>query len=170
MVALRKVLIAGVAVLACFGIAMIAGFLDCRSAAAADTLIQPGIGVGVLKLGDGIEAVYVKIGKKKADRALKVGRGSGAEVWLSYNDMGITLVFNAARQVERIIVTSKGLPVERTAIRVGSSAADVEKNYGPGEKRKIEGNGELWKYPHQGISFTIDTVEKRVDVITVMRK
>jgi hypothetical protein len=46
----------------------------------------------------------------------------------------------------------------------------VEKNYGMGDKKKIEGNGELWEYPLLGISFTIDMVERQVDVITVMRK
>lgn len=145
-----------------------------------DTLIQPGQGVGVLKLGETIEQSYQKLGKKKADAAENVvyGKEKGKEkkeVWFSYWDMGLTLVYsnegNDKGKLIRIIVSSKGLPVERTGLRVGSPLTDLERYYPKPESPKEMGGGrELWEYSDQGISFTVNRVERRVDVITVMPK
>jgi hypothetical protein len=143
---------------------------DCP--ASEDAVIQPGTGVGALKLGISLDVAYNKIGQRKADSARQVVKaGISKEIWLTYNDMGITLVINPEKTLERIIVTSSGLLVERNGLRVGSSAADVEKSYGVAEKKTaLEGDGELWSYPSLGISFTINKNEKRVDVITIMSK
>ncbi len=139
--------------------------------AGEETVIQPGTGVGALKIGMPLDAAYRSIGQRKADIARQVEAGATREIWLTYSDMGITLVVNPDKMVERIIVTSPGLLVERNGLRIGSTVTEVEKYYGEAKKKTAIGeNGELWSYPSIGISFTIDRVEKRVDVITVMGK
>ncbi len=139
-------------------------------AASLETVIQPGVGVGVLKLGDTVDDVYAKLGQRKADRVQRVAYKGRTEIWLTYDDMGMALVYDDARKrLERIVVTSKGLLVERTGIRVGSSGGDVEKYYGGEQRtRQLEGQNELWVYPGLGVSFTVNGAEQRVDSITVM--
>ncbi len=138
--------------------------------AGEEGLIQPGTGVGVLKLGDPMSAAFGKLANTKADSAEEVVSEGRSEVWFKYGAMGITLIVDdQAKKILRIIVTSKGLILEKTGLHVGSTAAEVEKSYGPPDKKtKLDKNGSLWEYISSGVSFTINDAESRVDVITIM--
>lgn len=137
----------------------------------ADSNIQPGTGVGALKLGDDVEVAHEKIGRRMADKAQRLVYQDVEDVWLSYNDLGITLVFDYRKKLKNIIVTSKGLIVEGTGIRIGSEVDEVERNYGKSNTvRKINGSSEIWEYPNIGINFTINNIERQIDVITVTNR
>jgi hypothetical protein len=145
-----------------------------NEAGSDETLIRPGIGVGEIRLGDSLADVYAKLGQKKADSARKVGKGEMEEIWLSYRAMGLTFAYDRKKTLKKIIVTSKAIPLERVGLRVGSRAAYIERYYETSQRRvrKIAGrdNMEFWEYAGQGITFTVDTAEDRIDVITVMRR
>ncbi|MBI4649876.1 hypothetical protein HY745_00985 [Candidatus Desantisbacteria bacterium] len=137
-----------------------------------DSLIQPGVGVGVLKLGDTPVDISRKLEGKKADIAKKIVYDSTVEMWLSYVDMGVTLIYDTNKSIKSIIVTNKELLLEESGIHVGSAKSNVLKNY-KGEKRpirQINNNIELWEYPDLGIIFFVNITKELVDSIKVIPK
>ena len=158
--------------LICF-VALVSLFLP--SSVTAGSVINPGVGVGTIRLNDNISKVFNNIGQRKADTAKRVDD----EVWMTYEDMGLTLGFDKSQKLKRIIVTSRGLLMEKTGIHVGSKISDVEMNYcrnakgtrsRPQREAGGSGNTQFWKCPEQGIIFTVNTVEERVEAITIIPK
>jgi len=132
--------------------------------AQGDALIVPGEGVGVLKLGDTLKTIKRGIGSIRVPSGRKVGDN---EMWLSYRDLGMTLVFNCkTKKLEKIIVLTVGLLVENTGISVGSSESDVRRYF---KKPKCSKEGDL-DYPDLGIKFYIKKEYKKVHAIEVKKK
>lgn len=133
--------------------------------AQGDALIVPGEGVGVLKLGDTLEKIKGGIGSIRVSSSRKVGDN---EMWLSYRDLGMTLVFDyVTKELKKIIVLTVGLLVENTGISVGSSESDVRKYFK--EPSKYSKEGEL-DYPDLGVKFYIKKEYKKVHAIEVKKK
>jgi len=136
--------------------------------------IQPGEGVGVLKLDDSLESINGIMGKIRADNLQKVRSAGGIEMWLLYQDMGLTLIYDySTKKLKRIIVTSGAMYVEDTNIHVGSDTSDVIAYYDTthrttttdSERKKI-----IWNYPEMGIGFWIGEQEQTIYAIEVMRR
>lgn len=133
-----------------------------------DALIVPGEGVGVLKLGDTIETIKRGIGSIRVNSSRIVKQQGHNEMWLSYRDLGMTLVFDyRTKELEKIIVLTVGLLVENTGISVGSSESDVRKYFK--EPSKCSKEGEL-DYPDLGVKFYIKKEYKKVHAIEVKKK
>ena len=114
------------------------------------TVIVPGVGVGVLKLNGDINDVNTLIGRKKFSSAEKIeSKEAGEEMWLSYKDLGMTLVYNSARQLSKIIVLTAGLLIENTSLGVGSSKKDIGKYLG----EEIQESADYKDCPDRGIKF-----------------
>lgn len=134
--------------------------------------IQPGEGIGVLKLDDSLKSVNEKMGKIRADEMQKVKSAGGTEMWLSYQDMGQTLVYDySTKRLKKIIVTNSALYVENTEIHVGSDTSEVIAYYDTMPRTITtdnEQNRTIWSYQRLGIGFWIDNQEQTVYAIEVM--
>ena len=129
-----------------------------------------------MRLGETNEAIN-KILKIKFDDIKKVGPESDFEMWLSYKNMGITLIYNKDKKLDRIFVTNKALLVENTKISVGSSITDLReyKHIFMDKEREIKDinkkrNIESWDYENLGIKFWINWNDKKVFAIEVKKR
>ncbi|MCK4250965.1 hypothetical protein KAX97_05935 [candidate division WOR-3 bacterium] len=139
--------------------------------------IQPGEGVGVLKLDDSLESVNEKMGQIRADEMQKVRSAGDTEMWLLYQNMGQTLVYDySTKRLKKIIVTNSALYVENTEIHVGSDTSEViayviaynNDTMLPIKTPDNEQNRTIWSYQKLGIGFWIDNQEGTVYAIEVM--
>ena len=130
--------------------------------------IQPGKGLGVFKIGERYQEIQKKLGKRKPDKTTKV---NSKEMWISYYDMGLTFVFSYKDKIlQKIVVTSKGLLVERTGIRIGSSEKNLVKYYGEAKvKEDYDKQRKLWEYKHLGVNFLINKKNHAVEEIIVIQ-
>ena len=147
-----------------------------RTFAQESNFIQPGIGVGNLKLGEDIKKINNKI-NIKYDEIKKVGQEVNSEMWLSYKKIGLTLVYDYERKtLKKIIVTNKALLVENSKISVGSSITDLRQYKNSHEdkalvydKDPIRKNIEGWDFVYLGIKFWINWNDQRIFAIEVKR-
>jgi hypothetical protein len=130
--------------------------------------IEPGTGIGNIRIGDDLADVVKKMVKKPSD-GKTVRSGVLTEYWVGYTDMGITYIFNEKRILTRIATTNPGIVVQQKGIRVGSSTKDIERAYGPGRVRKIDDKYEQWIYENRGINFTINRNTEKIEAIMIER-
>jgi hypothetical protein len=133
-----------------------------------NALIVPGEGVGVLKLGESYHFIIQDLGDIAPSSWRKVQGEMNIEIWLSYKDLGMTLVFDyETKKLEKIIVLSQSLLVENTGIHVGSKESDVKKYFKDPSK---DSKANELDYPHLGINFFIKNEDKTVYAIEVKKK
>ena len=138
-----------------------------------DNFIRPGIGVGKLRLGASNSDLN-KIINRKFNDIKKVGPEKDFEMWLSYKNMGLTLIYSKDKKLKRIVVTNRALLVENTRISVGSSITILRqyRNIFSDEDREIEDvnkkkNVESWDYENLGIKFWINWNDQKIFAIEV---
>ena len=134
------------------------------------SVIEPGIGLGNIKLDDSLSDVLSRMDRKKPSSGKTVRSGNRVEYWLSYEDMGITFIFNENERLERIAVSNPGIVLQNSDIRANSSLRDMERVYGLGNSRKLNEKYELRMYSSLGISFTINRLTERIETITIEKR
>jgi hypothetical protein len=129
-------------------------------------VMEPGVGIGNIKLGDNLSDVIRKMGKKPSDgKTIRSGRLT--EYWLNYTDVGITFIFDSDRKLKRIAVSNPGIVTEQKGIRASSSVRDLERLYGRGETKNINDRYEQRTYKDKGISFTVSKDSGKIEAITI---
>jgi hypothetical protein len=69
-----------------------------------DALIVPGVGVGVLRIGESITYIREDLAGQELSNSRLVEVGPKKEMWLSYKDIGLTFIFSfGSRILDRII-------------------------------------------------------------------
>jgi hypothetical protein len=129
-------------------------------------VIEPGIGVGNMRMGDDMATVLRKMGRSKPE-GKTVKSGSMVEYWLSYAEKGITFIFNQNKILTRIAVSNPVFYVQQKGIRPKGSAAELDRLFGKGKTRKLNDEYEQKEYRDQGLTFTIDRNSNRIDTITI---
>lgn len=156
-----------------------------------DAMIIPGVGVGVLKLGERVDKILEKIDSKYA-KQWRGAKESGDKkiMWLSLEELGMSLAFDFhTRTLRKILVLTEALLVQSTGIRVGSSEKKVMKYLGdagmhhqtevppehteersgrPEEDRKLLIHS--MDYPRLGIKFYINQEDHTVYTIEVYER
>jgi len=137
--------------------------------------IKPGIGVGRILLGEKYQDI-APILNREHDDMRKAGEGADAEMHLSYEKMGLTLIYDAAnKHLKKILVTNKALLIDQTDISVGSSASQLRKYL---KKQRMEPSIEvragrrpieIWDFEEEGIAFWIDQDDQIIIAIEIKR-
>lgn len=143
---------------------------NCRAGNSAidkSAVIEPGLGIGDIRIGDDMKTVLRKIGGSKPE-GKTVKSGSMVEYWLSYAEQGITFIFDRNKILSRIAVSNPVFYVQQKGIRPKGQAAELDRLFGKGTKRNLNDNYELKEYRNQGLTFTIDKDSNRIDTITII--
>jgi len=144
------------------------GLFNNTLSAQGNALIVPGEEVGVLKLGNPIGFITQDLGNIEPSRRRKVEDGTSSEMWLSYKDLGLTLVFDyETKKLKKIVVVTPSLLVEGTGIHVGSKKSEVLEYFK--EPSKASKTNEL-DYPQLGIKFIIKEHDRTVYAIEIKWK
>jgi len=151
-----------------FVLILLIGLSNKSLPAQGNALIVPGEEVGVLKLGNSIGFITQDLGNIEPSTVRKVEDGEIKEMWLSYKDLGLTLIFDyATKTLKRIIVLSPSLLVKGTGIHVGSKESEVLEYFKEPSK---EGKTNELDYPQLGIKFIIRENERTVYAIEINAK
>lgn len=129
-------------------------------------VIEPGIGIGDITLGNNLQDVIKKMAIKPSD-GKTVRSGNLKEYWLGYTGMGITFIFDEEQKLTRIAVSNPGIIVRQKGVRVNSSIKELMGSYGPAEISKISDKYEQWSYKDRGIVFTINIGTWKIETITI---
>jgi hypothetical protein len=133
-----------------------------------NALIVPGEEVGVLKLGNLVGFITRDLGNIEPSTVRKVEEGETKEMWLSYTDLGLTLIFDyATKTLKRIIVLTPSLLVKGTGVHVGSKEAEVLDYF---KKPSKDSKANELDYPHLGINFLIKESDRTVSAIEIKAK
>ena len=126
------------------------------------TVITPGEGVGVLKLGEPYASIQKALGDiRPFSFALAENKVDGKELWLSYRDIGIAFAFDYETKIlERIIVLTPALLVRNTGIHAGSEESEVKKYF-----KDTGQGGPADELAYPGIKFFIK--DKRIFAIEI---
>jgi hypothetical protein len=144
---------------------LISGLFDNTLLAQGNALIVPGEEVGVLKLGNPIGFITQDLGNIEPSSWHKEEDGTSSEMRLSYNDLGLTLIFDyATKMLKRIKVMTPSLLVKGTGIHVGSKESEVLEYFKESSK---EGKANELDYPQLGIKFIIKENERTVYAIEI---
>lgn len=118
------------------------------------TYIEPGDGVGAIKINQTINKIYIKLAGRKSDKMETVLVDTGnqekeVEFWYHYYELGLVIIYcpevddsikknepadqqKIILKSKRIIVTNRGIFVKDTSLRVGEKITAL-KNYGYGK-------------------------------------
>jgi hypothetical protein len=130
---------------------LISGLFDNTLLAQGNALIVPGEEVGVLKLGNPIGFITQDLGNIEPSSWHKEEDGTSSEMRLSYNDLGLTLIFDyATKMLKRIKVMTPSLLVK-----------------GYFKESSKEGKANELDYPQLGIKFIIKENERTVYAIEI---
>lgn len=134
------------------------------------SVMKPGEGLGDIVIGDSIPEVIKKMSDRKPDKGQTVRSGTAAEYWLSYVDLGITFIFEERQKLSRIAVKNPGIIVQQSGLRVNSTLADVEREYGKRERTKLDDSYDQIVYQERGIAFTINKKMEKIETITIQSR
>lgn len=128
--------------------------------------MKPGEGLGNILIGNSITDVIKKMDSKPDDgKTVKID--STAEYWLSYQDLGITLIFDDQKELIRIAVKNPAIIVQQTGFRVNSTRTEIERIYGKGELQTLDDVYDQILYKAKGIVFTLNKNTEKVETITI---
>jgi len=133
------------------------------------TVMQPGVGIGNISIGDDLSLIIEKMGYKPAS-GKTVKSGSLTEYWIDYSDLGITFIFAEDKRLVRVAVSNPGIVVADRDIRVNTSIRELLRAYGAGQSEKLKGGYERITYDDQGVSFTINTTTQRIETIVIQKR
>jgi len=140
--------------------------------AQGDAMIIPGVGVGVLKLGEHVDDILKKIGHSDVQQwrttQVQIEKKIVKMMWLSLEELGMSLGFDYDnKKLEKILVSTKALLVQNTSLRIGMAEKEVKKFLGPPQ---ISESREFIDYPQLGVKFYIDLNDHTVRTIEVYEK
>lgn len=145
---------------------------DCWAGIAAidkSAVIEPGSGIGDIRIGDDMTTVLKKFkGSKPEGNTVK--SGLLVEYWLSYAKQGVTFIFDQNKKLRRIAVSNPVYYVEQKEIRPKASASELDRLFGKGKNEPLTEKYEQKKYEDQGLTFTIDKNSNRIETITIINK
>ena len=147
---------------------LISSSFDNNLLAQGNALIVPGEEVGVLKLGNPIGFITQDLGNIEPSSWHKEEDGTSTEMWLSYRDLGLTLIFDyETKKLKRIMVMTPSLLVKDTGIHVGSKESEVLGYFNNPSKG---GKANELDYPQLGIKFLIKENKRTVYAIEINAK
>jgi hypothetical protein len=132
------------------------------------TVMQPGVGIGNISIGDDLSLVIEKMGYKPSG-GKTVKTGSLTEYWIDYSDLGITFIFTEDKRLVRVAASNPGIVVGDTDIRVNTSARELLRAYGAGRSEDLKEGYERITYDEQGVSFTINATTQRIETIVIQK-
>ncbi len=134
--------------------------------------IYPGQGIGTIRLGNPQDVVNGQIGTRPPSEIRRVtvegtnGRQGSVDVWLSYQPMGLTFVYDeTSRKLRRIIVTTRIYFVKAGSaiLKVGDRQDQIPaswENREAGVRGKQNEALDKITFPKAGIEFWVDTADK----------
>jgi hypothetical protein len=131
--------------------------------------LRPGKGIGNINIGDKLEDVVKKMGKKPSE-GKTVTAGNNVQYWLIYKPQGLTFVFDRNSALVSIIVTNPVMRIPNSNIRINSSSKELNSAYGDGRSAVINDNYEQRIYDKKGMNFMINKGSGKVETITIMPK
>lgn len=130
------------------------------------TVMQPGIGIGNISIGDDLSLVIEKMGYKPSG-GKTVKTGSLTEYWIDYSDLAITFIFDKHKLLVRVAVSNHGIAIGDRDIRVNSSVRELLRAYGTGRPEHLKEGYERITYDDRGVSFTINVSTQRIETIVI---
>ena len=130
-------------------------------------VMDPGIGIGNIKIGDQLQDVIARMGRKPSDGKTVSLANNRTEYWLDFKDLGITFIFDEKRELQRIAVSNPGIIIRSNGIRVDNSVNDIERVYGDSEVKKINEQYIQRIYRDKGVGFTINVDTGKIEAITI---
>jgi hypothetical protein len=131
--------------------------------------LRPGKGVGNINIGDKLEDVVKKMGKKPSD-VKTVTAGNDVQYWLIYKPQGLTFVFNGNSALVSIIVTNPVMRIPTSNIMIKSSSKELNDAYGTGRSAVINDNYVQKIYDKEGMNFMINKGSGKIETITIKPK